>query len=275
LASYQSPTLDDLLQREGFGQARVVYFEPTPLDRLARFLAGSAVAGLLMMIGLAGIFIELKSPGVGLPGAVGVVAIALYFLGSYMADLSSYVEWMVFALGVVLLTLEIYVIPGFGLAGLAGIACIAGALFLGLIDFSPIQGVEFRSVRLQMVGNAALTVLVAMIGLIPFLYVLARLLPSTPMFKRLMLAPLEAGAVATAEQTGLTSPTEQIKTGDRGHAVTDLHPTGVAHFAHGRVDVLTEGEFLNRNDPLEVIRVEGARILVRKARSAAPGRLGA
>src|SRR5690606_20217619 len=123
-------------------------------------------------IGLAGIFIELKTPGIGLPGLVGIVAMGLAFFGSYLAHLSGYMEIIFFVLGVALLVVEIYVLPGFGIAGVAGLLMVVGSLFFAMFNFSP-EGLTLTAARLKyLVQGPLLTLLVVIIGLIPLLIVL-------------------------------------------------------------------------------------------------------
>ena len=260
-AAYQAGSLDELLEREGFAGAQVRRFHQTGTDKVARFLSSAAVLSVLFMIGLAGIFIELKTPGVGLPGLVGIVAMGLAFFGSYLAHLSGYMEIIFFVIGVVLLVVEIYVLPGFGVAGVAGLLMVVGSLFFAMFNFSP-EGVTLTAARLKyLVQGPLLTLLVVLIGLIPLLILLARLLPSVPMFKQLALAP-DGGPLP--HPVDPHAPVE----GMQGIAVTDLRPTGVAELDGQRRDVQTDGEFIARRSPVVVTRLEGNRIVV----EALPGR---
>lgn len=265
LAEFQAGSLEAMLEHEGLGSARVTRFKLTLLDQVARFLSSSAIMGLLMMIGLGGLFIEIKSPGVGIPGLIGVMAIVLYFFGSYLANLSSYLEWVVFVIGVFLVFAEIYLIPGFGVAGIAGGLMIFGSLFFALYNLAPDGSLSFNAVRLQMLIGPLLTILVVMVAMVPFVLVLAKALHTSGALSSLILEP----EAEQASPPPVMSPSEPeraglagLHPGATGQALTDLRPAGTALIEGHRVDVLTEGEHLLRGDAVEVTRVEGSRIFV-------------
>ncbi len=261
---FQAATVEELLEREGYESPRIVHFEMTATDRVARWLSSSAVMGILMMIGMVGIFLELKTPGVGLPGLIGGTAIALAFFGSYLANLSGYVEWIFFAIGVALLAIEIYVLPGFGVAGVLGILCIGGSLLFALFNFDPGEGFSFQfsALRLNWLAGSLMTVMVALLGTIPLLMLVARLLPSTGMFRSLLVEPPEFSAPAEEPRE------DELTVGMTGVAVTDLYPGGVGQFGERRADVLAEAGYLARRTPIVIVRVEGTNLFVRRV---APG----
>lgn len=274
LSPYQALTMESMLDREGLGNAQVVWFEETAFDTLARFFSSPQILGILMMIGLAGIWIEIKTPGVGVPGAVGLAAIALTFFGSYLANLSSYVEWVIFFLGVVLVIIEIYVIPGFGIIGITGLVLMIGSLFFSMVNLAPGDGgFDLTALRLDMLITPAATLTFVILGMIPLFYLVAKFLPATSVYGFLVLTPDQpqtamAGgpaAEAAAVETEVEEPPSPLVPGARGTAVTDLYPTGVAMIEGRRVDVLTEGEFIDRGRPVEIIRLEGNRIFVSSA----------
>ncbi len=264
LAEYQAETLDELLAREGLSGARVVRFQLTTTDQIARFLSSSAVLGVLMMVGLGALVLELKTPGVGLPGAIALLAFGLAFGGSYLANLSGYMEVIFFFVGVVLLVVEIYVLPGFGIAGILGILCVVGSLLFALFSFAP-DGFSLTAPRLDMLGSAVLTVTAALVGLIPFFIVLGKILPATPLYRNLMLGPEGRESPAPAETAGAAAAPRAeaaVAPGQTGRALTDLRPAGIALLGEARVDVLTQGEYLEKGTPVVVVRVEGARVFV-------------
>ena len=266
LSPYQADSLDAMLEREGLAGAPRVHVTEKPLDKVARFLSSTAISGLLIVLGISCLFIELKAPGLGLPGALGVLFIATYFLGSYLANLSSAIEWILFAIGIMLLIVEIYLIPGFGVIGIAGICCVLGSLALALISHPPDGGWSdlFNPARVKLMTDAGLTVLVAFLAMIPVLLILSRLLPATPMFRSLILDP--AGAPGLQEMPApvpTAAPAHAaLNPGDSGTAQTDLRPGGVATFGSRRYDVTSQGELIERGAAVSVLRVEGTRIIV-------------
>ena len=260
LAAFQVPSIEALLQHEGLGGARVVRLEQTRTDRVARWLSSSAVLGILMLVGMGGILLEIKTPGVGLPGAIGAGALLLAFFGSYLANLSSYIEWVLFVVGVGLLLVEIYILPGFGVAGIAGIMLMVGSLVFMLVNLSPDGGVMdiFTGVRFQMLSNAALTILLVLLGLVPLGWLISLVLPSTPFYGQLVLQPTGGGESPAAASVG-EAP---VAVGARGVTVTPCYPTGLAEFDDERLDVTAEGAFLEKGTPIVVRRIEGRIVYV-------------
>lgn len=267
LAAYTAASMEDLLVAEGLRGARIERFEETPTDRFARFLVSPAVMGILMAIGVAGIFIEMKTPGVGLPGAVGIAALGIYFFGSYLAHLSGYMEIISFVLGVALVAVEIFVIPGFGVAGVSGILLMVGALFFALFNMAP-EGFDFNFRRIE---GPLWTMTISMLSTLPVIWLAGYILPKTPFYSQLTLAPpaptlAGSGQPATAEGA---APSEapaapaSPERGQRGRTITQLRPAGKAIIEGRRVDVVSEGEFVDAGAEVEIVSVQGARIAVR------------
>lgn len=264
LSPYQAQSIEDMLGRENLGAASIVRFHETPADRMARFLSSSAVVGVLMLIGLGGIFVEIKSPGFGAPGIIGITALCLFFFGSYLANLSGYLEWVLFAIGVILVIVEIYVIPGFGVCGISGITLIVGTLFFALVNLIPADGLQWSAPRLEMAGDAAWVMVGTLIGMIPAIWLLSLVLPATPMWRGMVLKPAGAGNPSGGDGKKSAESERGIKTGAPGEALTYLRPSGVARIEGRRFDVLTEGEFLEKGTAIEVVRIEGTRIFVQE-----------
>lgn len=267
LGAYTAASLQDLLVAEGFRNARVERFEETPTDRFARFLVSPAVMGILMALGVAGIFIEMKTPGVGLPGAVGIAALGIYFFGSYLAHLSGYMEIISFVLGVALVAVEIFVIPGFGVAGIAGILLMVGALFFALFNMAP-EGFDFNFRRVE---GPLWTMTVSMLSTVPVIWLAGYVLPKTPFYSKLTLAPpapaMPETAQGAADSASVPAPPAAgpapLERGQRGRTITQLRPAGKAIIEGRRVDVVSEGEFVDADADVEIVAVQGARIAVR------------
>ena len=265
LAAYVAPTLEALLEREGLAGARVQTFEFTQTDRVARFLSSPFILGLLLLLGMGGIFIEVKSPGFGLPGLLGLSALGLYFFGSYLAHLSGYMEIIIFVLGVSLLLIEVFVIPGFGLFGVAGIVLMAGSLFFALFNLAP-KGFDFHLIQLRV---PLLTMTVPFLTAIPLFWFVGRILPHTPIYGTLTLQPPSPPSGASEGFSGAPAASA-LRVGQRGTTVTELRPTGVAAFEGRRTDVLTEGEFVERGREVVITRIAGNHIWVEMVKGQAP-----
>jgi membrane-bound serine protease (ClpP class) len=219
-------------------------------EQLVRFFTHPVLSSVLMTIGILGIIVELRTPGFGVPGAVGLASLGLFFWGHWLVRLAGWEEILLVALGLVLLALEIFVIPGFGLAGVVGILALGGGLALSLVG----AGATGELV-LWAVGRVALSLLIA----IGVSLILLRLLPHLPYGRSLVLATdLDARAgYASAPET------DRKWVGARGTAATPLRPAGIAWLHGERVDVVSQGEYIEADVPIEVVRVDGNRIVVR------------
>ncbi len=243
-------SIPELLAMMGEPNAEIIMVTPTWAEQVVRFLTDPIVSSLLMSIGFLGLLIELRTPGFGLGGIIALVALGLFFGSHFIVRLAGWEELILFATGVVLLGLEAFVIPGFGIAGVAGIGCILASLFLSLVGHMP-RMEDFSLAAYTLSGAILVTVLGGVL--------LLRLLPRTPFFGRITLdATLRPGQGYPAEKA-------QGIVGKRGIALTPLHPTGKAVIGDVRYDVVTEGEYLDRDTPLVVAEIHGARVVVRRA----------
>jgi membrane-bound serine protease (ClpP class) len=184
-------------------------------EDVVRFLNNPIVSSILIMIGFFGLIAEIKSPGWGLPGTASLIALALFFGSSYILQLASVIEILMFVGGLGLLLLEIFVIPGFGVAGISGIILIIASLFLAMVGADPfldMDVVSFAIIKLT-VGLAAALVL---------LFLLARFLPKSNLFKKFILSEEEK---ADAGYTSRTNFSELL--GAEGIALTILRPAGM------------------------------------------------
>ncbi len=238
IADFQATTLAEALAKAGFS-AQVVPVNPGARVRAARFLTSSTVAAVLLAVGVLGLLIEALTPGFGVPGLVGLAALALYFLGGYLAGMSGALEVLLFFGGVLLLLAEIFLIPGFGVAGVAGIAAILASIYFTFGN--------------QTLYVASVAVLIVAAGL----FLAFRYLPRTRAGRALVLESAIAGEAPPEEKL---RPLE----GAVGKALTPLRPAGVAQFGERKVDVVAEGEFIERGSTVRVVRVEGVRVVVRK-----------
>ncbi len=211
-------------------------------EQASRVLGNSVVATLLLTVGIGSLVLEVLFAGVGAFAALGVTALALYFIGALLV---SYTAWIAIALavaGLVLLIMEIFVIPGFGICGVLGIASIIGAV----ICVAP----SFSVAMLQLAIALAVAALLVAISL--------KCGRTRRVWSRLILKD------ATSTAGGYVSPPPTINhlVGKTGVALTDLRPSGAALIEGKRTDVLTEGSFVKRGTAVKVIRVEGSGVVV-------------
>ncbi|MBN2717217.1 MAG: nodulation protein NfeD [Deltaproteobacteria bacterium] len=226
-------------------------------EKLARILTDPMLSGILMTLGMLGIFIELYHPGFGLPGVVGITCLVIFFAGHMVVHMAGFEEVILFVIGVVLLAVEIFVLPGFGIAGVLGILSIISALVLSLTSL-PLD----VSWQTGMLGAALSRVMISVLITIGLMIVAFLTLPKTRFVKNRLV--LETANVATA-RGGIEGEVieKKLKIGAVGKAESYLRPAGIANFDGNRVDVTSEGDFIPAGAPLEVLRIEGNHVTVR------------
>ena len=250
VADFPANRIEDVLEFLNLADAEIHRTSETWAELLVRFLTHPIVSSLLMTVGILGIMLEMRVPGFGLPGSIGLISLALFFWGHGLVQLAGWEELLLVGLGLILVGMEIFFIPGFGVTGILGIMAIMGGLGLSLIG----TGASWDSM-LSALGQVALSILVAIVVTLFLLRYFQRL----PFGKKLVLKtelPAEEGYGSTPEE-------DHRWLGKKGMALTDLHPSGIAHFQEERVDVVSEGDFINAGQPIEVVRIDGNRIVVR------------
>ena len=253
LADARADTLDAVLASLDLAGAEVRRATQTWAETLVRFLTHPVVSSLLMTIGILGIIVEIRTPGFGVPGSLGVASLALFFWGHWLVRLAGWEELLLLGIGVILLAIEIFVTPGFGLIGVLGLAALVGGLGLSLVGAGATWAVVVTAV-----GQVAASLLLA----IAVSLALLRVLPRLPFGRRLVLE-----TELTAHEGFASAPeTDRAWLGKRGTAASMLRPAGIADIEGERVDVVSEGEFIDAGEPLTVVRVDGNRIVVRRLR---------
>ena len=253
VADRRAASLDALLGELGLAGAQVVAPEVSWAEQGVRFLTRPAVSSLLLALGTLGVLVELRTPGFGMPGVVGLAALALFFWAHWLVRLVGWEEVLLIGAGVALLAVEVFVTPGFGVPGVLGILALLAGVTLSLIG----APVTWESIALAL-GQVALALLVAIGGALALL----RVLPKLPFGRRLVLA---GGLGAEVPAAAAPAPTPRgARAGDRGVSLSPLRPAGVARFGEARVDVVSEGSYVGAGEPIEVIRVEGSRVVVRR-----------
>ena len=263
LADGQYATLDKLLDDIGLGRAKQETATTNWAEMLARFLTNPAVAGILMSLGMLGLFVELKSPGVGFPGAVGVLCLAAFFGGHLVTNLAGWEEIMIFTAGVGLLIVELFVIPGFGIAGVSGLLLISVGLVAAMFD-TPV-GVAWSTGQIHdLLGKVMISFVVAFIGLA----MIAKYLPKSRFTGGLILKTAvgdseKETANVMGDKDYKSAPTSlNTLVGKTGLAETDLRMAGKARIDGKLIDVVSESEYLDKGTPIKVLHVEGIKVVV-------------
>lgn len=251
VADFRADTLESALEQLGLGGAEVRRAAPNWAENLVRFLTHPVISSLLISMAMLGILIEIRTPGFGVPGALGVVSLGLFFWGHWLVQLAGWEELLLAVAGVVLLVLEVLVIPGFGAAGILGIVAIAASLVLSLVG--PGDTLTFI---VEAAGRVVFALLFALLASL----ILLRFLPRLPFGRRLILAR----GLASAQGYASAPESDARLLGRKGRASSPLHPAGIAVIDGRRVDVVSEGELIDAGHFIEVTRVDGNRIVVRQ-----------
>ncbi|MBX9578711.1 MAG: hypothetical protein K2X87_00240 [Gemmataceae bacterium] len=243
----------------GLDPGRVKEVTPGWLDRFAEFLRQPGVAVLLVMIGFVGLILELKVPGLTVPGIVAALAFILVFWSqSRFSGEMFALALLVFLLGLVLVGLEIFVLPGFGAPGIFGVLCMLAGLGLVTFERVPETAAEWGAL-----GVRVTQYMLGMIGAFALAFGIARFLPKVPYANRLLLAPPDDPSPAEGGLFGAAAAAAGLL-GAIGTANTPLRPAGVARFGDEFRDVLSDGGFIPAGARVQVIAVEGPKIVVKE-----------
>jgi membrane-bound serine protease (ClpP class) len=260
--------LDFLAERDGGTFAG----EPMMLrtnwsEEMVRWLNSPAVMAVLVMIAMLGVYIEFNTPGLGLPGLAAVICFVIIIGSKHMVGLANWVEVLLFVVGVLLLLVEIFILPGFGIAGFLGIFCVLAGLYGMLVPNLPD---EFPWPQDALAWSDFTSGIVALcLGFIGFAicaWLIAKYMPKTelPFLSGLFLVPAARGGAARISMTApAESETRSVAVGDAGDVVLTLRPTGKAKFGDAIVDVVAEAEFIDKGSKVEIIEIHGNRVVVK------------
>ncbi|MCB9032899.1 MAG: nodulation protein NfeD [Chitinophagales bacterium] len=247
-------TVKDFL---GMPDAKVTVHKVTTLDKLINFLLSPFINSILIMMIIGGIWFELKAPGIGFPLAIAILGAVLYFAPLYLEGLAANWEIAIFVIGLILIALEIFVIPGFGIAGVLGIIFVIGGLTLSL----------FGNLNFDIPGNAMSVISKALFRVsltLVFGFILLTWLGGNifnfPLFNKMVL---QSEQKATEGYTINQTHSENL-IGSIGTAYTDLRPAGKVVIGEDIYDAITEAEFILKEAPIKVIGISGYSLKVRK-----------
>ncbi len=256
-SEFTAASIADMLHRMKIENYTLIPVDESWSESLVRLIG--RIAPILMMIGLAGLYLEMKAPGFGLPGIVGVSCLAIVFLGQYMVGLADYTELLILVSGLVLMGFEVFVLPGFGIAGFAGIICIMAGMALTLQNFViPDPMIPWEG---DLLAHNLTVVIIAYIG--AFLAALLFLRYVLPRFSIGRQGPFLTTDLRQAHAD--SRDTAKVNAGDQGVALSYLRPSGKAIIHDDLFDVVTEGEFMEKDTPIVVSAVKGNRIIVSRA----------
>ena len=263
VADFEAHSIDEVLKLLDLEGAVQITHQLNWAERFARIVSNPVLSSFLMSVGFLGIMLEFYRPGWGISGTLGVICLLLFFLGHYVVRLAGWEEVLLFALGLLLLTLEFFVIPGFGVAGIAGIAAMLLSVFLALI------GRDLRvSWHLGYVTDALTVVAGGVLGIAVGGVLIVRFLPTTRAGSFFILRrSLESddGYVTHAR-----SLEDKFPSGTVGRAVGDLRPAGIIRVGGTRIDAVSDGSYVQHGTEVSIVGWRAGQPVVRPTESEDP-----
>jgi membrane-bound serine protease (ClpP class) len=251
-AKAQVETEDELLAKVGLSGARIQAVDINWAEMVVRFLTSPIVSPLLLSLGILALLAEIKAGAHGLGLLVGVASLGLFFGSSLILGLAGMEEVILLGLGFVAVAVEVFLLPGFGVAGILGALLIGAAVVLAMLGNFP-TGRDVVQALAVLGASVFISLAVA--------FAWFRHLPNSRRFRGL----IHQEASLSAEGYVSALPRGDL-IGKQGVAITDLRPAGVATLEGERIDVVTEGDYINSGARVEVVRAEGYRHVVRPAR---------
>ena len=259
LAEAEVASIAEVLSAEGISAPQITTHKVSTIDRIIGFLINPAVSGILILLIIGGIYFEMQTPGIGFALVVAIIAAALFFAPLYIEGLAAHWEIALFVVGIVLIVLELFVIPGFGVAGILGIVCLVCGLAFSMVandyfDFSITEpGMLFNSFLLVIASMVVATVLMVLFG---------KSLLNTRAFKRLVLQDEQR---STAGYTASAVKVEMLN--KEGVAKTVLRPSGKVEIEGKWYDAVALDGFIDIGEEIYVEKHENYNLFVRKKRT--------
>jgi membrane-bound serine protease (ClpP class) len=249
-------SIEDILERNKVNNPEVEEYTLSAVEKIIAFFLNPFLSGLLILIVIAGIYFEMQSPGIGFALLAAIVALVLYLVPYYLNGLAAYWEIIVLFVGIVLIFLEVFVIPGFGIAGIAGIVLTLGAMVLIMLnnDFFNFEFIPFGDIM-----TAMLVMSIAIVGGMLLLFFGGETISNTAAFKRVALTETMDSSRGYTVNAGASR-----LTGKKGVAYTVLRPSGKIMIDDQVYDAFTRGEYIDRGETIEVMGTEGVTLKVRK-----------
>ena len=237
-------TVEEVLQLAGLENAQITNMKPTFFENVVRFITNPIIIPILLSIASIGLVLELYTPGFGIPGTMGLSAIVVFFFGHLLAGLAGFEVLIMFVIGLILLIAEFF-IPG----GIVGI--IGGAFIIMSLLFA---GASVTHMLLSII----IAIAIAVVGMVVLMKFFGKKLQ---VFNKLVLKD------ATTSEEGYVSNENRVELISKiGITLTPLRPAGVVEVDGERLDVVSEGNFIDTQKSVRIVKVEGSRIVVREAK---------
>jgi len=250
--------INEALKLAGIEDYKIVEYEYSFTEKIIQLLVNPAVSGILIMLIIGGIYFELQTPGIGFPLAASCVAAVLYFAPLYLEGLAEHWELAVFIIGIILVLVEIFVTPGFGFIGIAGIALMITGLSMAMVD----------NIVFTFNPEAGYNALAKALSLVLFSFIIALFL-SIRISKRAIKSGLLSRLVLKAAETreeGFIAASEEVRSliGRKGTAFTVLRPSGKVQIEGEIYDAVSEIGLIDQGEEIKVIRYETGQVYVIK-----------
>jgi len=246
----------EVLETAGIKEYTLKSYKPSGIEKVVDFMINPVLQGILIMIIIGGIYFELQTPGIGFPILASAVAAVLYFSPLYLEGMAENWEIILFGVGIALLAVEIFAIPGFGVAGVSGIICIITGLTLSLVDN---VAFEFEPRHIKAIISALLLVIFSMLAsVVGSIYLTQKFISSNSFLGQIALS-----AVENAEEgyVGVDMAAKEM-IGKKGVAMSVLRPSGKVIIDNQVYDAKSEYGFIDKDTIVEVIRFETGQVYV-------------
>jgi len=257
-------SIDELLEKEGLSEFEVIRAEPSGMEKIAYWV--TAMSAILILVGIGGAYLEMKTPGFGLGGGISLLAFGIFFFGNYMAgNMAGYGLMVLFVIGVILVIVEFFVIPGTLVPGIIGGIMILVSLFMAMVDGYAFDDNSVRgwdsAQAWDFITGPSLALAGGLIGAVVLILLMMKFLPSAPMFNRLVMSRelVKGSGIENANTHG-----ERV--GQQGVATTDLRPVGKGTFEGKILDVTAANGFIASGKEVVILSEDGMRVLVEEAK---------
>ncbi|MDP8263795.1 MAG: NfeD family protein [Candidatus Ancaeobacter aquaticus] len=257
LARFKSSSVSDILKRLEMKNYTHITMKANWAENLVRMLTHPILSSILLTLGIMGIIVEIKSPGFGIPGIFGIACILCFFFAHYLVGMANWIDIILFAIGLTLIILEIFIIPGFGIAGIGGFTLIITGIFLALIK-RPIPNLPIPHDHIWQ----AVTIIGSSLffGIFLSIIIFRYILPKTVFGHGIILTNSENSISGYRS----SEPPLPLSCGDIGKAHTTLRPTGKGLFNDKNYEVITDGDHVDKGSPIKIIEISGNKIIVKK-----------
>ena len=249
-------SVDEIMERQGIEDYEITKFELGSTEDIISFFLNPVVSSILILLILGGLYFELQTPGIGFPIIASITALILYLVPYYLNGVAENWEIIMFFVGVILIMLEVFVIPGFGIFGITGLFTSIGSLILIMLNNDMF---DFTFVLSKDLVSSSLSVLISVFSFLLILLFGGIKLTDTKAFKNIALAEtqdISKGYISNKYSDDIV--------GKKGKSFTVLRPSGKVIINDMIYDATTEGEFIEKNKNIIVINSEGSSLRVKK-----------